>query len=310
MIDLYSIGSMRLGFGHQYRIETIRAEAQNIGLNTNKINIDLNNLQDLSSTKEGEIAIIDFINPHIFGTILKYNEYNRIYYLNDLGWTDLPHNFVSLPTQNIVRFEVSRNQHKIIFDENGNKSFIESTDFINYYKKMHDKINYELKDSIYIALGSNPRYISHDTLIKMVKQLRNDGIERISLLLNEKLSNDSEIKDLNVRIVNKLDFEDLDSHRFVITGGGFLKQEVACLNKEMAVIPINKHQELLSMAFSHRFKVPILRKKKVWKFEFKKPLYCQKIKPQNGADYILSLVLNKTYPEEISQSLETLYEEK
>ena len=301
---------MRLGFGHQYRIEKIRAEAQSIGLNTNRIDIDPNNLQDLSSSKEGEVAIIDFINPHIFGKILKHCNYEKIYYLNDLGWTNLPHNFISLPTQNIVKFEISRNEHKIIFDANGNKSFIESNDFMNYYKKMRNKRIHELKDSLYIALGSNPRYISHDTLIKMVKQLRNDGIERISLLLNKELSKHIEIKELNVRVVNKLDFEDLDSHRFVITGGGFLKQEVACLNKEMAVIPINKHQELLSMAFNHRFKVPILRKKMAWKFKFRKPLSSQEIKPQNGTDYILGLALNKGYPEEVSQSFETLHEEK
>ena len=63
--------------------------------------------------------------------------------------------------------------------------------------------------------------------------------EFLIAFLNKELSKDIEIKELNVRVVNKLDFEDLDSHRFV-TGGGFLKQEVACLNKEMAVIPINK----------------------------------------------------------------------
>lgn len=310
MIDLYSIGSMRLGFGHQYRIEKIRAEAQNIGVLTNKINIDPNNLQHLSSNKEGEVAIIDFINPHIFGKIIKHSNYERIYYLNDLGWTNLPHNFISLPTQNIVNFEISRNQHKIIFDVNGNKSFIESNDFMNYYKKIRNNRSYELKDSLYIALGSNPRYISVDILIKMVKQLRNDGIKSISLLLNKDLSKNIKIKELNVRVVNKLDFEDLDSHRFVITGGGFLKQEVACLNKEMAVIPINKHQELLSMAFNHRFKVPILRKKMAWEFKFRKPLSIQDIKPQNGADYILELAVNKRYPEEVRQSFEILYEEK
>ena len=135
-------------------------------------------------------------------------------------------------------------------------------------------------------------------------------LSKYQYFLNEKLSKDREIEELNVRVVNKLDFQDLDSHRFVITGGGFLNQEVACLNKEMAVIPMNKHQELLSMAFNHRFKVPVLRKKMAWNFEFKKPSSSQDIKPQNGADYIIKLALNKRYPEKINQFVESLYQDK
>ena len=85
MIDLYSIGSMRLGYGHQYRINKIEIEAQNHGLNTNKINIDPSNPYEFTRSKEADIAIIDFINPHIFGKILRHTEYERVYYLNDLG---------------------------------------------------------------------------------------------------------------------------------------------------------------------------------------------------------------------------------
>jgi len=310
MINLYSIGSSRLGFGHQYRINRLSIQAKLLGIPTKIINLDLGQKVQSSYDKSGKVAIIDFINPYIFYRYFSAEQHEKIYYLNDMGWSHLPDNCLSLPTQNIIEFKITRMNQQVTFDPSGDKAFIESNDFMSYYKSLRDCNRCENKDGVYIALGSNPRYIRHEDLIKIVQNLKTNGIQAITLLISSNYFKSNDLINMGVKLVNRLDFEHLDSHRFVLTAGGFLKQEVACLNKEMAVFPINKHQELLAMSFAHKHIVPIIRRKLDFNIEFRRPSYQKRIKPQNGAKYILELAHNREVPAITTQNIDTIVQLK
>ena len=128
----------------------------------------------------------------------------------------------------------------------------------------------------------------------MIRQLHSNGIEKITLLLNKDHKNYLNFVNMKVDVVHKLNFKHLDSHKYIVTGGGFLKQEVACLNKKMAVYPINKHQDLLSIAFERKLDVPIIWRKNIINVDFRRPSSI--VQPQRGAKYILELASNKRSP--------------
>tara|TARA_B100000674_G_scaffold498406_1_gene536571 strand:- start:3150 stop:4076 length:927 start_codon:yes stop_codon:yes gene_type:complete len=293
MIDLYSVGSLRLGYGHQYRIEKISREAKSLGISSNIIRLDpIQKDTPKKNISTANVAIVDFINPSIFFKPYILDKYEKIYYLNDMGWSSLPKNFVSVPTQNIINFRVSSRNHQILFDPSASRGFIESTDFIEYYESKSHCMEYD--NSAYIALGSNPRYIIFEDIAKLIRELHSNGIHQITLLLNKDHKNYLDFVNMKVDVVHKLDFMHLDLHKYIVTGGGFLKQEVACLNKKMAVYPINKHQDLLSMAFKRKLDVPVIWRRNINNVDFRRP--SSLVQPQRGAKYILELASNKRSP--------------
>jgi len=231
--------SDRLGHGHQYRVQHLFAEAQSAGISSY-----LNS--DPSSLKPSDTLIIDFISPIPFQRLNLPPK--RIFYLNDLGWCNLPPTWQSICIQDIASFHVSSNQDIVQLYNESQSQFIPSRDFLNFYSSCPFDAKPTGYSSAALILGSRPRYFNNRRVHALLQSLRSLGTLRFTIFSHP---NTHIHLGSDVYWSSSFSFSSLNQFDYVITGGGYLKQELSILRKPLIVFSQNRHQDILCLAYSY-----------------------------------------------------------